>query len=161
VTPLYADQGVIRFQTGLPANTTVTPFRAPIAAGEEVEWLGAEWFFQAWKTASLEARRAIHAAATWRLAKQLGQKVPMRPGWDTGEPVAEQQRIRVMLAAHRFKFEQHAESREWLKGTGAATLVEARDDPFWGIGPDGRGPNWQGRCLMWTRDVLFPDDPPF
>lgn len=158
--PLYADQGVLRFSTGLPANTTVTPFVAPIAPGEDVEWKGVEWFFQAWKTGNLDARRVIHSAPTWKLAKQMGQKVPMRARWDSGEPVEAQERIRVMLAGHRFKFTQHEESRLWLRDTGAKTLVEARPDPFWGIG-SGRGPNWQGWCLMRTRDELFPDEPPF
>lgn len=155
---IHASRGVIRFQSGLPANTTVTPFVAPIAVGEDVEWPGVEWFFQAWKTNVLDARRLVHAAPTWREAKRLGQKVRRRPGWDSGDPVEEQVRIHVMLAGHRFKFFQHEESRAWLLGTGAATLVEDRADPFWGVGPDGHGPNWQGRCLMRVRAEIDPEN---
>jgi ribA/ribD-fused uncharacterized protein len=155
------EPGVVRFQSGPLANTTVTPFVAPIAAGEEVEWQGVEWFFQAWKTVDPELRQRIHQASSWREAKQLGQKVPLRAGWDTGEPVEGQTRIKIMLNGHRFKFQQHEESREALRLTGARWLVEARPDPFWGIGRDGNGPNWQGRCLMVVRDELFPDEPPF
>lgn len=151
--------GLVKFTSGLPANTTVTPFKGPIERGRDVEWPGVEWFFQAWKSTDPEVRERIRNAATWREAKSLGQRVrPLRAGWDTGEPVEEQVRIRVMLQGMRLKFEQHEEARVWLYGTGSRTIVEAREDPFWGIGADGQGPNWCGWCLMAVRREMMADD---
>lgn len=152
--------GTHRFRSGLLANTTVTPFVAPIRAGEDVEWPGAEWFFQAWKTSSLEARLLILRAGTWRQAKHLGQHVPRREGWDTGEPV-EQKRIHVMRAGMRFKFKQHAEARDALIATGYRTILEDLPDPFWGVGPDDKGQNWTGRLLREVRDEIEPGELPF
>lgn len=153
--------GTHRFRSGPLANTTVTPFVAPIQAGEDAEWQGVEWFFQAWKTGDLEARRLIREAPTWRAAKQLGQHVRRRSGWDTGEPVEDQRRVHVMLAGMRFKFRQHEEARGALIATGFRTILEDLPDPFWGVGPDDKGQNWTGRLLRQVRDEIAPDELPF
>ena len=55
----------------------------------------------------------------------------------------------------RAKFEQHAEIREVLLGTGDAEIIEnAPGDYYWGIGSRGTGKNMLGIILMEVRAEL-------
>ena len=48
-----------------------------------------------------------------------------------------------------------------LLATGNAELIEdSLSEPFWGIGPDGSGPNWAGRVLMEIRAELLATQTP-
>jgi predicted NAD-dependent protein-ADP-ribosyltransferase YbiA (DUF1768 family) len=50
---------------------------------------------------------------------------------------------------------QNGDLSSLLLATGDAELVEDSPfEPFWGIGPDGRGLNWAGRVLMEVRELL-------
>lgn len=109
-----------------------------------------------------EARAAILAAPTPRVAKALGRAVR---GYDDAawRAVARD----VAYRANRAKFEARAALRAALLATAGTTLVEASpSDTVWGIGlaadhPDAldrarwRGTNWLGDALTRVRDDLL------
>jgi ribA/ribD-fused uncharacterized protein len=74
--------------------------------------------------------------------------VPLRADW-------EQVKDEVMRRAVWQKFATHHELRAILLGTGEALIVEdARNDAYWGCGPDGSGRNQLGKTLMDVRERL-------
>ncbi len=80
-----------------------------------------------------------------RLFALRGSK--LRPGW-----VDELIRVREMRSVLRLKFAADAHCRRILLQTGERPLHEASpSDPFWGAGPNGRGPNQLGRLLEEVR----------
>ena len=67
-----------------------------------------------------------------------------------------------MRRAVRAKFVQNRDLAELLLTTGTAELLEdSATDPFWGVGPNGRGENWLGRVLMEVREELAASGPPW
>jgi len=60
-----------------------------------------------------------------------------------------------MRRADLAKFTQNRDLARLLIATGEAELIEdSASEPFWGLGPDGGGPNWAGRVLMEVREAL-------
>lgn len=113
-------------------------------------WLTSEHYFQAMKFEGTEHEEAVRTAKTPKLAAKIGRdrNRPLRPDW---EDVKDD----VMRSAVRAKFEQHADIREILLGTGDAQLIEnARNDYYWGCGADGSGKNRLGQILMEVRQQL-------
>lgn len=54
------------------------------------------------------------------------------------------------------KFSQHPDLRHELVSTAPADLIFVSPvDPYWGIGPEGRGQNELGRCLVRVRSRIL------
>ncbi|GAA5534786.1 NADAR family protein [Deinococcus aluminii] len=107
-----------------------------------------EHAFQACKTENLAERAVIAALPTPAEARQAGQQVTLRPGWDD-------MKEEVMLAMLRVKFRQ-PDLRERLLATGDAALVEdnAWRDRYWGV-YRGQGLNRLGVLLMQVREEIM------
>ena len=113
-------------------------------------WPTVEHYFQAQKFPGTPSEEAIRLAPDPMTAKNLGQSrdFPIRADWEAVKD-------NVMREAVRAKFEQHPDIRAVLLGTGSETLIEAaRNDNYWGYGPDGKGQNKLGLTLMEVRDEL-------
>lgn len=108
-------------------------------------WNNVEAPYQAAKTVIKEEEDAIWACKTPREARDLGQKVKMRPDWD-------QVKDQVMYECVLAKFLQHPDLRKELMKTDPETLVEDSPiDYYWGCGADGTGKNMLGKTLMRVR----------
>ena len=107
-----------------------------------------EHAFQAAKALTPTERLPVLMAKTPGIAKRLGRKVALRPGWDA-------MRIDVMRQLLREKFRPECVLAEKLLATGDAELVEGNTwgDHFWGV-CRGSGENWLGRLLMDIRTEL-------
>jgi ribA/ribD-fused uncharacterized protein len=119
------------------------------------QWPTVEHYFQAQKFPGTPQEEAIRLAPDPMTAKNRGNErtVPIRPDW---EAVKDD----VMREAVRAKFEQHPDIRAVLLGTGSEILIEAaRNDGYWGYGPDGKGKNRLGQVLMEVRDALRMSPP--
>jgi ribA/ribD-fused uncharacterized protein len=111
-------------------------------------WKNVEAAYQAQKTFIQDEYDAIWKAETPREARDLGQKVTMRPDWD-------QVKYGVMLECVQAKFEQHKDLRDLLLSTGDEEIVEDSPiDSYWGCGADGKGQNNLGKILMEVRSRL-------
>lgn len=128
-------------------------------------WPTVEHYYQAQKSDDPEYKAAIRAAARPGLAKRLAAQpsAPRRISRDSWfrkngkQPRADwhEAKLDIMRRADYAKFDQNADIATLLLATGDAELIEdSLSEPFWGIGPDGHGPNWAGRVLMEVRDRL-------
>ena len=90
-------------------------------------------------------RRTNHAKA-----KKVGQKIPMRPGW-------EEHKLDIMFRLVQKKFDDHRSLAEMLLDTGDAILEEGNwwNDTFWGV-CNGVGHNHLGKILMRVREDTIP-----
>lgn len=113
----------------------------------EREWTSAEHVFQAMKTDFPEEQEKVRLTPTPARAKTAGQKVTLRPDWETVK-------LEVMMNVLRAKFTV-PELREKLLATRDAHLEEGNThgDTYWGT-VDGVGENWLGRLLMEVRAEL-------
>jgi ribA/ribD-fused uncharacterized protein len=121
-------------------------------------WPTSEHWFQAQKFAGTPAEEtmqaAIHRERSPTIAARLGRsrRQPIRRDWQSV-------RDDVMRRVVRAKFEQHADIRAVLLGTGDAVLVEhTENDDYWGDGGDGSGRNRLGQILMEVRAALRAAD---
>ena len=117
---------------------------------KEQHWPTVEHYFQAQKYPGLPQEDAIRLAHDPMQAKIMGQSrdFPLRPDWEAVKD-------NIMHEAVQAQFEQHPDIRAVLLGTGTETLIEAaRNDSYWGYGPDGKGQNKLGLILMEVRDAL-------
>jgi ribA/ribD-fused uncharacterized protein len=139
-------------------------YPSPIFLDEEM-WPTVEHYYQAQKSDDPRYRRAIREAKTPGRAKRLAAspfaprkvsnqswfrrfKMLPRPDWA-------EVKLQIMRRADRAKFTQNPELAALMLETGDAELIEdSLSDRFWGIGPDGSGPNWAGRVLMEIRAEL-------
>ena len=111
-------------------------------------WDFVEAPYQAEKTSVQAEKDAIWSAVKPMEARNLGQKVTMRPDWD-------QVKRTVMKECCLAKFLQHPDLRKQLMETGTEVLVEdSKIDWFWGCGKDGTGQNVLGQVLMEVRTEL-------
>lgn len=111
-------------------------------------WDWVEAPYQAEKTSVQAEKDLIWAATKPMEARNLGQKVTMRPDWDAVKRS-------VMKECCLAKFLQHPDLRKQLMETGDMTLIE--DSPvdwYWGCGKDGTGQNVLGQVLMELREEL-------
>ncbi len=114
-----------------------------------------DWFdtvehaYQIQKTTSaVEYNHFMRSAITPRQARDFGQLLTMREGWND-------MRVEVMRTCVMAKFLQHHDLLEKLLNTGIAEIVE--DSPidwFWGWGSDHSGANHLGKILMEVREEL-------
>lgn len=109
-----------------------------------------------WVEAPYQAEKSLDRAEQdliWQVqkpmeARDLGQKVKMREGWDLIKDM-------VMYDCVMAKFLQHKDIRDQLIATGDEELIE--DSPvdwYWGCGKDGTGQNHLGQILMRVRKEL-------
>lgn len=111
-------------------------------------WNNVETPYQFKKTFDPEEKKAFFEAKTPREARDLGQKVTIRPDWD-------QARLFIMYECVRAKFEQNLDLKEQLLATGDEELIEDSPiDYYWGCGADGSGKNMLGKVLMFVRTEL-------
>lgn len=101
--------------------------------------------FQAYKC---PRRKSEFNGLTPGAAKALGQRVQLRPDWESIKDG-------VMLMLVRKKFTDHPRLAEYLLATGNAELIEGNHhgDVYWGT-VNGHGRNQLGKTLMWVRDDL-------
>lgn len=116
--------------------------------GIDCEYRTAEHAYQAHKAATITDHNLVAAAPSALLARQRGNRIGLRPGWETG-------RYEAMLTTLRAKFAQHPHARETLLATGVVDLhvMEAGE---WGA-IDGQ--NLLGRALMRVRAELTTHTP--
>lgn len=107
-----------------------------------------EHAYQAAKTLDARSREVIRNAPRPRDARNLGQTVVLRPGWD-------EMRVEVMRVILLDKFTRSPALGAQLLCTGDTRLVEGNTwgDRFFGV-CGGTGENWLGRLLMETRARL-------
>lgn len=114
---------------------------------DEVVYRTVEHAFQAAKTLDAAERQHIAACTQPGQAKRLGQRVTLRPKWNS-------MRILIMeqLVEQKFSYEP---LRTQLLATGNEQLVEGNNwgDTFWGM-CNGHGRNELGKVLMRVRDRL-------
>jgi ribA/ribD-fused uncharacterized protein len=137
---------------------------SPIEIDNEL-WPTVEHFYQAQKSLDPDYRRAIRAAVSPGMAKRLAappdpKSRASKKSWFLAHealPRADWREVKVDLMRHAdfAKYSQNGDLATLLLATGDAELVEDSPfEPFWGIGPDGRGLNWAGRVLMEVRELL-------
>lgn len=121
-------------------------YPAPVELDREV-YPTLEHAFQAAKTRDREERREIRSATSPGQAKRRGQKVQLRPDWESVK-------VEVMRGLLRKKFAV-PELARLLLATGDRKLIEGNtwNDCFWGV-CGGVGKNWLGRLLMDLRAEL-------
>jgi hypothetical protein len=113
-----------------------------------LEWPTSEHYYQAQKTTDFILQEEIRQTPRPGDSKRMGMKLPIRPDWD-------QIKDDVMRKVVKAKFEQHADLKEMLLGTGDAILIEhTENDKYWGDGGDGSGKNMLGKVLMGVREWL-------
>jgi len=111
-------------------------------------WNCVEAPYQAMKTFDKAEQDVIWQASGSNEARLLGQKVTLRPDWDTARDV-------VMKECLVAKFLQHKDIRDQLLATGDEELIEDSPiDYYWGCGKDGSGKNMLGKLLMEVREEL-------
>ena len=122
-------------------------FRVDVAL-DGVTYRSVEHAFQAAKSLDPAERARVGAASSPAIARRVGKKVTLRPGWDA-------LRLEVMLGLLRQKFGPGTSLAERLIATGDAHLEEGNrwGDRFWGT-VDGAGENHLGRLLMQVRAEL-------
>ena len=114
---------------------------------EKIEYPSAEAAYNAQKSEDIEIRKQF-CTMKWKQARDYGQEVKLRDGWDD-------MRDEIMLNVIRAKFKNN-KLRERLLMTRTEYLEEANDfgDTYWGT-VDGKGLNKLGEILMQVRRELY------
>lgn len=128
-------------------------YAAPIIDRQGVRWWTSEHAYQACKTVDPVEKRAFLSSSDPRIAKRMGRRVTVRPGW-------ENIKVTIMTKIVTAKFEQHPDLMALLKQTGDTELIEGNywHDNFWGdcacpkcqVRP---GENHLGKILMSIRNM--------
>jgi len=108
----------------------------------------AEHLYQVSKTVLPKERKGVMKAETARRARELGQLVTLREGWDD-------MKISAMTKVVWKKFGGDPVLAQQLLDTGDAELIEGNHhkDRFWGV-YKGKGANHLGKILMKVREEL-------
>lgn len=120
---------------------------------DDKTYTSVEHAYQASKTLDEKDRRKIRETNGPASAKRIGQKVALRPNWQT-------LRFEVMLDLLRQKFARRPMGA-LLLATGTEMLIEINEwnDSFWGV-CRGKGANHLGRLLMQVRAELQQEAKP-
>lgn len=105
--------------------------------------------YQAAKTEDAGMRRIMQRVSPGE-AKKMGQKLNLRPGWDSVK-------YGVMLELVRKKFTLNADLKRLLLATGDCHISEGNTwgDTYWGVDlATGVGSNHLGRVIMTIRNEL-------
>jgi len=123
-------------------------FEPAVVTYEGVDYPTVEHAYQAAKTINPAEREAILKASTPGKAKRLGQKVNLRPDWESIK-------IDIMKDLVTQKFKKNPNLANLLLSTGDQPLEEGNNwgDKFWGIS-GGKGENHLGKILMEIREEL-------
>lgn len=107
-----------------------------------------EGAYVAAKTLDLKLRQEIADIVEPGKVKRLGRSIELRPDWET-------EKLPIMEALLRRKFERGSEMAAKLLATGEALLIEGNwwGDVFWGV-CRGKGENHLGKLLMKIREEL-------
>ena len=151
--------GIIRFHKEYYIWGWASNFYVAAIKVNGVVWKTTEHFFQAQKfedgaDSDTDYQMKIHQASTPGEAAALGRdrSHPIRNDW---EGVKEE----IMVKALRAKFTQNKSMGRLLRRTFPFELQEeARRDPYWGTGHDGRGRNRLGVLLQKVREELLAAD---
>lgn len=144
------------YQSGKPYYEFTNFYPAQVTIDGKV-WPTTEHYFQAQKFAGyphiqemVRKLRTPREAFNMTRDAQYNQYKVNQKQWD------DSLRFEAMTNAVRAKFNQHANLKNILIGTGDAILVEdaGAHDAIWGAGADYRGQNHLGRILMHIRDEL-------
>jgi len=118
------------------------------------EYPTVEHYYQSMKAIHPTVREKIRSARTPGMAKKMGRRAVLIPGWESRKVVV--MRVGVLL-----KFLQNPELGQELLDTGSRVLMEGNDwgDTFWGVTLDERGEsvtgeNNLGKILIWVRKIL-------
>lgn len=118
---------------------------------EGLEYTSTEHAYMAAKVTDQAIRLQIQALPTSREARNFGQTVTLREGW-------EDLKFGVMLEVNRRKYFDTPYLGERLLATGDAYLCEGTTwgDRYWGVDPVGsdNGQNNLGKILMQIREEL-------
>jgi N-glycosidase YbiA len=106
-----------------------------------------EHLFQALKARSRRDHDYVRAARNAHVAKSRGREIKLRKDW-------EEIKLAAMVASLLLKFLAHPKLRKELMATHPVEIEEARGDPEWGIGRDGKGKNLMGQSLMIVRAIF-------
>jgi ribA/ribD-fused uncharacterized protein len=128
-------------------------YRAPFISKEngiELKWRNSEQYFQAHKFPFGSASfTEVYNSTTPREAADLGRSLSgLKEDWDA---------IKNSVMDHvlYLKFTQNPKLMEKLLATGNEEIIEASPtDAYWGWGPDHKGRNQLGKCLMSLREKL-------
>lgn len=160
-----ADNRILYFDRDSAVFGFLSHFHSsPITLDGET-WPTVEHYYQAQKSDDLAYRQAIREAATPGRAKRLAAppaaiRKMSRQSWFKANnrlprPDWHEAKLDIMRRADLAKFMQNADLAALLLATGTAELIEdSPTEPFWGIGPDGKGLNWAGRVIMEVRAKL-------
>lgn len=140
---------------------------------EGLIWPTTEHYFQAMKSEDPKVQEHIRTLGSPGKAKNYGnEQLTLREDWedivgdeklgdlfrDEQGVVVERVKDHFMYGALTAKFEQHADLRKLLLGTGDAHIIEdtqkVGSDPYWGNGPSAIGLNKLGRMLVMLRAAL-------
>lgn len=163
--PIPIDNRILYYGRDRDAFRFLSHFHASRIEIDGETWATVEHFYQAQKSFDPRYRDAIRAAVTAGFAKQLAappeaprrfsRRSWFRKNHEQPRPDWHEVKLGIMRRADLAKFTQHPELAARLLRTGDAELIEdSPSEPFWGIGPDGLGPNWAGRVLMEVRSAL-------
>ncbi len=121
-------------------------------AAYAVEWNGELWMtvehaYQAAKFTDQDIKQQIKTARSAYDAKHIADehRDVIKPDWQI-------ERLTVMEALVKLKYEQHPHIQKKLLQTGEAEIIEDTDDEFWGRGATGAGKNQLGKIWMAVRD---------
>ncbi len=139
-------------------------YPSPIELDGET-WPTVEHYYQAQKSFAPAYVQAIRdatspARAKWLAAPPDAPRRISKNSWfrkNNQSPRSDWHvvKLEVMRRADLAKFTQNDDLARRLLATGDAELIEdSLSEPYWGIGPDGDGPNWAGRVLMEVRAML-------
>jgi len=112
----------------------------------------AEHLYQASKTVLPKEQKGVMRAETARRARELGQLVTLKKGWDD-------MKVPIMTKVVRKKFGDDPVLAQQLLDTGDAELIEGNHhkDRFWGV-YRGKGENHLGIILMKVREELREEE---
>jgi ribA/ribD-fused uncharacterized protein len=125
----------------------------PIRTHEDITVITREHLFQAYKATNEKDCDHVLAAPTAAEAKARGGPggIKLRDDW-------EDVKFEMMTGIISVQCAQHEQLRKMLLATGDCDIIEARPDPIWGEGSDGKGQNLLGRAWMKIRADLRDQD---